>query len=134
MSSHRVGRVGQTAGAAGVAVLSALVWFAWLGRDHEYQVDPVTGAQSGPYETWQVVGCALSLLVVFVGALVAGIRPLPAPAALTVAFTAAWTVSASRSDTSGLYVVGTVLLLAGLSAATAAVAAVVSRLRRRAAH
>jgi DMSO/TMAO reductase YedYZ heme-binding membrane subunit len=79
----------QVAGGLVVAVLAAVLWFAWMGWDTHYQTDPVTQVTSGPYEAWQVVGCALSLLVVFVGALLIGVRPLWASAALTLGFTAA---------------------------------------------
>jgi hypothetical protein len=119
----------QAVGITAVATLSALSWVGWMGWDHEYQVDPATGLQSGPYETWQVAGCGLSLMVLLVGALLAGVRPLPASATLTVAFTAAWTVQAARADTTGLYGVGTVMLLVGLSVATALVSAVILWLR-----
>ena len=43
-----------------------LCWAAWLGCDLHYDIDPVTGDASGPYERWQVVGSAVSLLVLVV--------------------------------------------------------------------
>jgi hypothetical protein len=133
-TSPRPGRLSspfQLIGVAVVAVVAALSWFAWMGWDHEYQVDAATGVTSGPYETWQVAGCALSLLVVFVTALLAGVRPVPASAALTLAFTAAWTVQAARTDETGLYGVGTIMLLAGLTAATAVLSVLVGWATRR---
>ncbi|MFI7608417.1 hypothetical protein ACIBTV_25155 [Micromonospora sp. NPDC049366] len=120
---------GQAVGVLAVALLSVAAWYAWLGWDTGYREDPVTGTTSGPYQAWQVVGCVLTLLVVFVGALLAGVRPVLASAALTLAFTAAWTVAAASRDDSGLYAVGAVLLLAGLAAGTAVVAAVVRAVR-----
>lgn len=120
----------QAAGTLAVAVLSALAWFAWMGWDSQYQVDPVTQVSSGPYEAWQVIGCGLSLLALFVAALLAGIRPLLAGAALTLAFTAAWTATAARADDTGLYVVGMMLVLGGLAMATTVVSLVVLGLRR----
>ncbi|MFC3502502.1 hypothetical protein ACFOOK_16205 [Micromonospora krabiensis] len=126
---RRASPLGQAAGALVVALLSATSWYAWLGWDTGYRVDPVTGATSGPYEVWQVVGCALTLLVVLVGALLAGVRPVLASAALTLAFTAAWTAAAASRDDSGLYAVGAVLLLVGLAVGTAVVAAVVRAVR-----
>jgi hypothetical protein len=120
----------QASGALAVAVLSAVLWFAWMGWDTQYQVDPVSQVTSGPYEAWQVIGCVLSLLVVFVGALLAGVRALWASAALTVAFTAAWTATAASTDETGLYGVGTILLLLGLAAGTTVVSLVVLGLRR----
>ncbi|HLL68642.1 MAG TPA: hypothetical protein VK453_23440 [Micromonosporaceae bacterium] len=119
----------QALGVLAVAVCSALSWVAWLGWDQQYQVDPVTGVGSGPYEAWQVIGCALSLLTLFVGALLAGVRPLPASAALVLAFTAAWTIQAARTDDTGLYGVGMILLLVGLSMATALVSVLTLALR-----
>jgi hypothetical protein len=117
----------QLVGVLGVAILSALSWFGWMGWDSEYQV--VDGVASGPYEAWQVVGCALTLLAVFVGALLAGVRALFAAPALVLAFTTSWTVQAAREDVTGMYGVGTVALLIGLTAGTALVSAVVVPLR-----
>jgi len=117
----------QVAGVLAVAILSALSWFAWMGWDHQYQVD--RGVPTGPYQTWQVAGCAVTLLVVFAGALLAGVRPLLAAPALILAFTASWTVQAAGEDETGMYGVGTVALLLGLTAATALVAAVVVPVR-----
>jgi hypothetical protein len=122
----------QIAGVLTVAVLAAAMWFAWMGWDTEYQTDPVTQVTSGPYETWQVAGCALSLLAMFVAALLAGVRPVGASAALTLGFTAAWTATAAPADETGLYGVGMILLLVGLTAGTTVVAFIVRRLRRRA--
>lgn len=101
-----------------VAALSALIWYAWLGRDRQYQVDAVTGVHSGPYEAWQVAGCAGSLLVLLLAALLAGVWAPPAGASLTLAFTAAWTVDAASRDDTGLFGVGTFLLVIGLAMAS----------------
>jgi hypothetical protein len=120
----------QVAGTAAVAVLAAALWYAWMGWDTSYQTDPVTQVTSGPYEAWQVAGCALSLLVVFVGALLIGVRPLWASAALTLGFTAAWTATAAPADETGMYGVGMILLLIGLAAATAVVSLTVLGIRR----
>jgi hypothetical protein len=120
----------QVLGALAVAALSALQWYAWMAWDTEYQTDPVTQVSSGPYEAWQVAGCAAALLVVFVGALLSGVRPLWASAAMTLSFTAAWTATAAPADSTGLYGVGMIMLLAGLAAATAAVSLVIGGLRR----
>jgi hypothetical protein len=128
-SRRRSGPPFQVIGVPAVAVCSALSWFAWMGWDQQYQVDPVTEVASGPYEVWQVIGCALSLLALFVGALLVGVRPLPAATALTLAFTAAWTAQAARADETGLYGVGTIMVLAGLSIATTVVSLVTLGLR-----
>ncbi|GAA2678213.1 hypothetical protein [Actinoplanes palleronii] len=112
-----------------VAVLSAGAWFAWLGWDTEYQTDPATGVTSGPYEAWQVAGCALTLLVVFVGALLARVPALLASLALTLAFTAVWTAQAAAEDSTGMYGVGTIMLLLGLGTATLVVTALATAIR-----
>jgi hypothetical protein len=119
----------QLIGFVVVAALSVLTWYAWLGWDSQYQTDPATQVSSGPYETWQVVGCVLTLLAVFVGALLAGARPLPASVALTLAFTAAWTVQAAGHDETGLFGVGATMILFGLTVATTVIAYVVAAIR-----
>ncbi|MET0422590.1 MAG: hypothetical protein ABW046_01865 [Actinoplanes sp.] len=116
-------------GASVVAGLSVLAWVGWLGWDSEYQVDAITGSQSGPYEAWQVAGCAVTLLGVLVGALVARVHPVIASVALTLAFTVAWTWQAAATDDSGMFGVGAILLLAGLSSGTALVSVIVTALR-----
>jgi hypothetical protein len=123
----------QVLGGLGVGALSVALWFGWMGWDSEYQIDPVTSVARGPYEAWQVLGCVVSLLVVLVGALLAGVRALVASATMTVAFTAAWTATAASQDVTGLYGVGAVLLFVGLAASTAVVSLTTVGLRRLAA-
>ena len=120
----------QVLGGLTVAVLSAGSWFAWMGWDHEYQIDPRTQVTSGPYEAWQVVGCSGSLLVLLVAALLLRVRWFVASPAMTVAFTAAWTFTAASADDTGMYGVGMILLLLGLAAGTTVVSMIVLVLRR----
>ncbi|MFC7534588.1 hypothetical protein [Actinoplanes sp. GCM10030250] len=124
----------QAFGTALVAALSALAWVAWLGWDSEHQADPATGVATGPYEVWQIAGCGISLLILLVVAELVGVRALPASAALTLGFTAVWTAQAARSDTTGLYAVGSMMLLAGLGTTAAMVSAAVIGIRDRRGH
>lgn len=111
----------QIVGAAGVVVLAWASWWGWMGWDDEYQVDPVTGDASGPYETWQVLGSAACVVVlVVVATLTWGRRT--AVVAVTVGYTAGWTFTALREDESGLAGVGAILVLVGLAAGTSVVA------------
>ena len=71
-----------------------------------------------------------SLLVVLVAAILAGVHPVVASAAMTVAFTAAWTSTAAPQDDTGMYGVGMVLVFVGLTGATAIVSVAVVALRR----
>jgi len=112
-----------------LAVMGAACWFAWLGNDTTYQVDPATGVASGPYEAWQVLGCVLSLAV----AVVLGTVRLAGPVTVlvtTLAFTVAWSVTASTDET-GLWLVGALLVLVGVAAGASAVAAVTAAVLRR---
>ncbi|MBB2925436.1 hypothetical protein [Cellulomonas cellasea] len=114
---------------AALAVLGAACWFAWLGNDTTYQVDPATGVASGPYEAWQVLGCVLSLAV----AVVLGTVRLGGPTTVvvtTLAFTVAWSVTAS-ADESGLWLVGALLVLVGVAVGASGVAAVTAAVLRR---
>ncbi|WP_433305080.1 hypothetical protein ACQP2F_17105 [Actinoplanes sp. CA-030573] len=120
----------QIAGGLTVAALSAGSWWAWMGWDHVYRIDPRTDAVSGPYEAWQVVGCAVTLLVVLVAALLLGVRWFVASPVMTVAFTAAWTSTAAAADDTGMYGVGAIALLFGLTAGTTVVSIIVLALRR----
>lgn len=117
-------------GAAVLAVAAAACWWVWLAWDRSYSVDPVTGVASGPYEAWQVIGCGLSLVVLTV--LAAARLPwwIVVPV-VPVAFTAAWSLTASAYDTSGLWAVGAIVVLVGTLAATALVVGVAAAVRRR---
>lgn len=105
-------------------------YMSWLGWDQEYQRDPVTGASSGPYEAWQVLGCAATLSVL---AVVAGLlaRPALAVAVIPTVFTLTWSVEASRRDDSGLWVVGAFMLACGSFGAMAALAYLAEAAGRR---
>lgn len=131
MASERRRPAFQVIGFLTVAALSVLLWWGWLGWDTQYQVDAATNEASGPYQAWQVIGCALSLLILLVSAVLAGLRPLFASAALTLAFTTAWTAQAATTDDTGLYIVGALLLFVGLAAASLLVSFVTARVRRR---
>lgn len=108
---------------------AALSYAAWLGWDRQYDVDPVTGDYSGPYQAWQVVGCVVTLAVL---ATVAGWlrRPGLAVAVVPVVFTLLWSRDAARTDDSGLWVVGAVLLACGSLSGVAAVAYLGDGVRR----
>lgn len=94
-----------------IVTLTTATWWT-LGRDTTRDVDPATGAVTGPYEAPQVIAC----VVVLVALVVIGALLLPgwlAVLAVGLPFTAAWTVQASSTDDSGLWAVGAVLVLVG---------------------
>lgn len=115
--------VGMAARAAVTALASAGTWFAWLGWDHQYQWDSQTQTWQGPYETWQVVGCAVSFIVV--AALAARWLPiwLVVPV-MPIAFTLAWAGPAAREDDTGLWIVGALMVATGTSVGALVVALV----------
>ncbi|WNB86533.1 hypothetical protein [Cellulomonas sp. ATA003] len=116
--------------AVALAALAAGCWFAWLGWDDTYQVDPATGVASGPYETWQVVGAVVTLAVVAgVGARWAGARPTVV--GVTAGFTVAWSVTAASADDTGLWLVGALLVLVGVALLSGLVALATGVSRRR---
>jgi len=117
-------------GSVVVAAATVIVWWVWLGRDTGYQI-AADGTMSGPYTTAQVAGCILSMLVVLVVAVLSRVRPLAAAAAMTVAFTAAWTVRAATSDDPGLFLVGAILIFGGMAAGSTVVAMLTHLLGRR---
>jgi hypothetical protein len=104
----------NTLGAIILAGATVTTWWAWLGWDTEYQFDPVTQTESGPYEAWQVAGCVLTLAVLAVaGGLV--LPPWLAAGAMTVAFTAAWSARAAGGDETGLWLVGAIGVFVGMA-------------------
>lgn len=113
-----------------LTVLAAGCWWSWLAWDDTYQVDPVTGVASGPYEAWQVGGCVLSLLVLAVAAYRV-LHPVLVGVGLTVGFTTAWCLTTLPQDDTGLAGVGAVLVLVAMTAATTVTGAVAAGLRAR---
>ena len=111
-----------------LVVGAALTYVAWLGWDHEYQVDAVTGVASGPFEAWQVVGCAATLAVLAAGAGLVG-RPGLAVVVLPPAFAAAWSVQASQAGEPNLWPVGALVLAAGVALGAGVVATLAAALR-----
>ena len=130
MSGTRTSR-----GAAALAVsgvLAVLVYLAFLGWDRDTDVDAVTGSTSGPYETWQVVGCTLVLgLLALPGGRAQ--RAWGTAAAVTIGFTAAWSVGAATAggEDANLWPIGAALTAVGTFLWTALVAVVAGRLTRR---
>ncbi|SBT45713.1 hypothetical protein [Micromonospora auratinigra] len=117
-------------GALLVAAATVGAWFAWLSWDVGYRVDPETGATSGPYAVWQVVGCVLTLVLI---AALGGwwLSPWLVVPVLAVAFTAAWSVHAASTDSTGLWAVGAVLVLLGTAAGSLVVSLGAGWLRSR---
>ncbi len=119
--------------ALALAVGAVLTYAVWLGWDQQYQRDPVTGQPSGPYESWQVVGCVTTLAVMALLAGAAARRGL-AVVVLPLAFTLAWSIPAARSDETGLWLVGAVGILVGTLTGTAALASTSAAVRQRVGH
>jgi peptidoglycan/LPS O-acetylase OafA/YrhL len=96
------------------AAAGAAAWFAWLAWDTTYQIDPASGQASGPYEAWQVVGCGITVVAVAVLTGLTLPHPWLSALVVTVAFTVAWSITASRDDLSGLWLVGAMLVFVGV--------------------
>ncbi|MGW7286570.1 hypothetical protein ACWGH4_13920 [Streptomyces sp. NPDC054847] len=118
--------VPQLAASLVLAALSVGAWAAWLGWDQQRDVQP-DGSTTGPYEAWQVIGLVLTLLALVYGAVsrnyiaaVAGI-----PVGLTAAAYYDWS-----DDSSGLFMVGVLMVMAGSLAVTAGVTALIAFLTR----
>ncbi|MFE7841567.1 hypothetical protein ACFU53_37590 [Streptomyces sp. NPDC057474] len=100
------------------AVASLAMWAVWLGWDQQRDVHP-DGSSTGPYETWQVIGLVLTLLIpVYWAASRRHITGAVVGTAvgLTVASFYDWS-----DDASGLYGVGVTLVMLGTVAVTTAV-------------
>ena len=110
-----------------VAAAALGLWFAWLGWDTTYDVDPVTGSLSGPYSWWQVAGFVLSA-----GILVVAARRFVPAAAIVPAVSggvACGFMLSARGDDSGLAGIGLVLILLGSAAGTALLLLLARRFR-----
>ena len=110
-----------------LAAISAALWAAWLGWDQHRDVHP-DGSTTGPYEAWQVIGLALTLL-----APVCWAAARRQPAAAVGGTTAGLTVAAFydwSDDVTGLFGVGVALVTLGSLALTALVTIVITAMKR----
>ncbi|GAA1505904.1 hypothetical protein GCM10009730_06560 [Streptomyces albidochromogenes] len=110
------------------AVLAMAAWAGWLGWDQHRDVHP-DGTTTGPYEAWQVIGLALTLLAPAYWAasrhhLAAAM--LGVPLGLTAAAFYDWS-----DDSSGLFVVGVGMVMIGSFTVTAAFTAAVATMTQR---
>ena len=102
---------------------------AWLGWDQTRDVHP-DGSTTGPYETWQVIGLGLVMLVA--GAYAAW-RWYPAMVVLGVTAGLTFAVSYDWSDDeTGLWAVGASMICVGTFMASSFVAAIVTLIRQAA--
>lgn len=112
-----------------LAVIALAVWAAWLGWDQHRDVQP-DGSETGPYEAWQVIGLVLTLLAPVYWAAsrryIAG-AVLGVPAGLTVAAYYDWS-----DDSSGLFMVGVLMIMVGSLVATGVASAVIASVTTRA--
>jgi hypothetical protein len=98
----------------GLFVLAAGLWASWLGWDTRRDVDPVSGAETGPYEIWQVAGLVLCLAVLAVLA-ARWLPPLPVMLIMAVAVAAAFSVGAALDPAGdGLWPIGAALVFVGV--------------------
>lgn len=124
-------RAGWLVQSAVAVVAGAALWGAWLGWDRTSSYDVVTGTVQHPYVTLQVLGCALTVGLT-TGALAARWSPVLVAVGVSAGFLLCWTAQAASTDSTGLYLVGAVLLALGLALGTglsAAVGHLVGRLR-----
>lgn len=98
----------------GLVGFSVAMWCVFLGWDQEYYL--VDGAAQGPYRPWQVVGCGAVITLACTAAFLYLRRAwllAVIPAVAVLGFAVPWAVWAARTDDSGLWVVGLLLLLVG---------------------
>ncbi|MFE3638439.1 hypothetical protein [Streptomyces sp. NPDC059168] len=110
-----------------MAGVSTALWAAWLGWDQHRDIHP-DGSTTGPYEAWQVIGLALTLLAAVCWAALRNHAVAAAAgtsAGLTIAAYCDWS-----DDSSGLFVVGVGLVMLGSLAGTTVVSTLITAATR----
>ncbi len=129
-ASSRPERASQALVAAALTVATVLNYAAWLAWDQERDLNPVTMAETGPYEAWQVIGAASVLALL---AFAAGWRQhlLLAIVVIPTVFTMCFAVDAATDVTAdaNLWPIGAAALGAGTLLGTLLVAALASAAR-----
>lgn len=101
-----------------VVAVTALAYAAFFAWDTRRDVDPVTGAVSGPYQPWQVISCA-AVLVILAGLTVRFGRHRALVFLIPATFTLCWAIQAANSPGDGLWPVGAILVAFGTTAGAA---------------
>lgn len=111
-----------------VAVATALCYLTFLGWDQTKDRDPSTGMLSGPYNAWQVIGCASALLALGIWA-VSGRHPAIV-AAVPAVLTACWILDAVRDESDqGLWPIGAASVACGSTVVAVALWGVAPQVR-----
>ena len=112
------------------AAVPAATYAAWLAWDNEHYYDAALGAYQGPYRPLQVLGCALTFLIV-TALLATRWPPLPVAVGASPGFWLFWTVQAGSQDETGLFLVGSLFLAVGLTIGSALASVIGYGLRGR---
>ncbi len=116
----------------GSALAAVVAYVAWLGWNAEKTVQPGSTSETGPYEAWQVVGLALTwVVVVAVATWVA--NSWVAVAGGTAGLVGAWVADITTHPTAdaGLWPIGAVLIVLGAGFVGALVALITVAVRSR---
>ncbi len=130
---QRPGATHVLGSAAVVAALTALANLGWLGWDQQKYRVPGTNRIEGPYQSWQVIGLALTLVIVAAVAAWRGPARGTVVTTLTVTavLTVVWSIDAATDKTpdANLWLVGSVFLAVGTLVGIAVVCTVVLLVR-----
>ncbi|MEU6550499.1 hypothetical protein ABZ915_09450 [Streptomyces sp. NPDC046915] len=110
-----------------LAGVTVAMWAAWLGWDQR-RVEQFDGTATGPYETWQIIGLVLTLLLPVYWA-ASRHYVMGAVLGTTLGLTAAAYYDWS-DDSSGLFVIGVGLVMVGSLVVTGVVSAVIASVTR----
>ncbi|MET9323884.1 hypothetical protein ABZX75_27455 [Streptomyces sp. NPDC003038] len=108
-------------------LIPVAAWAAWLGWDQHRDVH-ADGSETGPYETWQVIGLVLTLLASVYWAASRG-RIADAVLATTTGLTAAAYYDWS-DDASGLFMVGVGMVMTASLVVTMSLSVLIASVTR----
>lgn len=98
--------------ALALALATLVNYLVWLGWDQQKDIGP-DGSVSGPYQSWQVIGLILTMVLITAVAGWCG-HPWVAGIVTAAVLTLCWSVDAATdADSDGLWPVGAVLVAVG---------------------
>jgi hypothetical protein len=110
-----------------LGIATALAYLGWLGWDQTKDLQPDGVTETGPYQSWQIIGLVAAVLALaVVGARVG----TPWLAALAISVALAWSYGYDASHgpgDNGLWPLGAALIFIGSALATSLVAALAQR-------
>jgi hypothetical protein len=117
--------IGGSLATAALTATSFLLTVGWIYRMSDREFD----AASRALLTTLLATCAICVLAVYVGALLADVPPVPAALSWILGFAIPWAVNEATKDPTGLYRIGLIFIVGIMAVGATIIALAVAKIR-----